>query len=127
MFHLDFSGGANGKESACQRRRLNDVSSTPWLGISPGEGHGNVLQCSRLENPMGGGAWWATVHRVRKESEATGATEATEHISMHVPSTYSILTKSNSKFKSSLYRKSYIFIYIHISSQKNKKANKFTL
>ena len=31
-----------------------------------GEGNGNLLQCSCLENPMEGGAWWAAVHRVAK-------------------------------------------------------------
>ena len=31
---------------------------------SPGEGNGNPLQYSCLENPMDGGAWWATVYRV---------------------------------------------------------------
>ena len=31
---------------------------------SPGEGNGNPLQYSCLENPMDGGAWWATVHGV---------------------------------------------------------------
>ena len=35
-------------------------------GRSPGEGNGNPLQYSCLENPMDGGAWWATVHRVVK-------------------------------------------------------------
>ena len=38
----------------------------PGLGRSPGEGNGNPLQCSCLENPMDGGAWWATVHGVAK-------------------------------------------------------------
>ena len=33
---------------------------------SPGEGNDNPLQYSCLENPMDGGAWWATVHRVAK-------------------------------------------------------------
>ena len=33
---------------------------------STGEGHDNPLQCSCLENPMDGGAWWATVHGVAK-------------------------------------------------------------
>ena len=47
-----------------------DVGSTPGLGRSPGEGNGNPLQCSGLENPMDGGAWWATVHRV-SESDTT--------------------------------------------------------
>ena len=32
----------------------------------PGEGNGNPLQYSCLENPMDRGAWWATVHRVAK-------------------------------------------------------------
>ena len=34
---------------------------------SPGEGNGNPLQCSWLENPMEGRAWWATIHGVTKE------------------------------------------------------------
>ena len=37
-----------------------------WSGRSPGEGNGNPLQYSCLENPMVGGAWQATVHRVTK-------------------------------------------------------------
>ena len=36
----------------------------PALGRSPGEGNGNPLQCSWLENPRGGGAWWASVYGV---------------------------------------------------------------
>ena len=43
-----------------------DVGSIPRLGRSPGEGNGNLLQYSCLENPMDGGAWWATVHGVAK-------------------------------------------------------------
>ena len=35
-------------------------------GRSPGEGNGNPLQYSCLENPMDGGAWWATVHGVTR-------------------------------------------------------------
>ena len=35
-------------------------------GRSPGEGNGNPLQYSCLENPMDGGTWWDTVHRVAK-------------------------------------------------------------
>ena len=47
-----------------------DVDSIPGPGKSPGEGNGNPLQCSCLENPMDRGAWWATVHgRVTKESD----------------------------------------------------------
>ena len=43
-----------------------DVGWTPGLGSSPGRGHDNPLQYSRLENPMGSEVWWATVHRVSK-------------------------------------------------------------
>ena len=43
-----------------------DTGSIPGGGRSPGEGHGNPLQYSCLENPMGRGAWWATVHGVAK-------------------------------------------------------------
>ena len=54
-----FPGGSDGKESACN---AGDLGSIPGLGTSPGEGNGNPLQYSCLENPMDGGAWWATVH-----------------------------------------------------------------
>ena len=43
-----------------------ETGSIPGLGRSPGEGNGNPLQYSCLENPMEGGAWWATVHGVAK-------------------------------------------------------------
>ena len=45
-----FSGGSDGKESACNVR---DLGSIPGLGRSPGGGHGNPLQYSCLENPPG--------------------------------------------------------------------------
>ena len=45
---------------------LRDAGSYPGLGRSPGGGHGNPLQYSCLEKPMGRGAWWATVHGVTK-------------------------------------------------------------
>ena len=49
--------------SACN---VGDPGSIPGLGRSPGEGNGNPLQYSCLENPMDGGAWWATVPGVAK-------------------------------------------------------------
>ena len=52
-----------GKESTCN---TGDAGSIPGWGRSPGEGNGNTLQYSCLENPMGRGAWWATVHGVAK-------------------------------------------------------------
>ena len=42
------------------------LGSIPRWGRAPGEGIGNPLQYSCLENPMDGGTWWATVHRVAK-------------------------------------------------------------
>ena len=50
-------------ESACDVR---DPGSIPQLGRSPGEGSGNPLQYSYLENPMDRGAWRATVHSIAK-------------------------------------------------------------
>ena len=43
-----------------------DKGLIPGLGRSPGEGNGNSLQYSCLENPMDRGAWWATVHEVAR-------------------------------------------------------------
>ena len=43
-----------------------ELGSIPGLGRSTGEGNGNPLQYSCLENPMDRGAWQATVHRVAK-------------------------------------------------------------
>ena len=54
-----FPGGSDGKESACN---AGDLGSIPVSGRSPGEGNGNPLQYSCLENPTEGGAWWATVY-----------------------------------------------------------------
>ena len=45
---------------------IRDMGSIPGLGRSPGGGHGNPLQYSCLENPVGRGALQATVHRIRK-------------------------------------------------------------
>ena len=49
--------------SACS---AGDLGLIPGLGRSPGEGNGNPLQYSCLENPMDRKAWWATVHGVAK-------------------------------------------------------------
>ena len=46
--------------------KAGDTNSVPRLGRPPGEGNGNPLQYSCQENPMDGGAWRATVHRVAK-------------------------------------------------------------
>ena len=48
-----FLGGSDGKESTCN---AGDMGSIPGLGRSPGEGNGNPLQCSCLENPTDKGS-----------------------------------------------------------------------
>ena len=60
---LDFPGGSDGKESACN---AGDQGSIPGLGRSLGEGSGNPLQYSCLENSMDRGTWRASVHGVTK-------------------------------------------------------------
>ena len=59
--YLGFPGGSVCKESACN---AGDLGSIPELGRSPGEGNGNPLQYSCLENPMDRGTWQATVANV---------------------------------------------------------------
>ena len=54
---------SDGKASVCNS---GDPGSSPGLGISSGEGNGNAIQYSFLENFMDRGAWQATVHRVAK-------------------------------------------------------------
>ena len=49
-----FPGGSDGKASAYN---AGDLGSIPGSGRSPGEGNGNPLQFSCMENPMNGGAW----------------------------------------------------------------------
>ena len=60
---VGFPGGSDSKASACS---AGDPGSIPGSGRSPGEGNGNPLQDSCLENPMDREAWWATVHGVAK-------------------------------------------------------------
>ena len=60
------------KEPTCQcRSPIRDAGSIPGSGRSPGGGHDNPLQYSRLENPMVRGGWQAVVHRVAKELNMT--------------------------------------------------------
>ena len=55
-----------------------DMGSIPVLGRSPGEGNGNPLKYSCIENSMDRGVWWSTVHRVA-ESDMTEHTHARMH------------------------------------------------
>ena len=55
MHHLTqgFPGGASGKNPSASAGDIRDVGSIPGLERSPGDGHGNSLQFSCLENPLG--------------------------------------------------------------------------
>ena len=62
-FPWGFPGNSDSKESAYNAA---EPGSIPGSGRSPGEGNGNPLPYSCLENSLDRGAWWATVHRVTK-------------------------------------------------------------
>ena len=70
-WYSGFPRGSGGKVSACN---AGDLGSIPGSGRSPGEGNGNLLQYSCLENSMDCGLWQASVHRVTKESDMTKVT-----------------------------------------------------
>ena len=55
-------GGSVVEKSPANAGDTGDTGSIPGLGRSPGEGNGNPLRYSCLENPVDRGAWWATVH-----------------------------------------------------------------
>ena len=76
-FHVPSPMAHVGKESVCN---AGDTALIPGLGKSPGEGNGNPLQYSCLENPMDRGTWWATVHGVTESDTTEQLT-----LSFHVP------------------------------------------
>ena len=64
-FIFEFDGSV-GNEPTSNAGDTGGMSSIPGSGRSPGEGNGNPLQYSCLENPMDKGTLWATVQRVTK-------------------------------------------------------------
>ena len=56
----------SGSDNEASAHNAGDLGSIPGLETSPGEGNGNPLQYSCLENSMDGEAWWAIVHGVAK-------------------------------------------------------------
>ena len=76
-------------------QEMQEMSSIPWLGISPGVGNGNLLQYSYLENSMDREAWWAALHG-QEESDTT------KLVSLHI------------------YTHIYVYVYAYIYSKKIK-------
>ena len=70
---MGFPGGSAVKNLPAMQEPQGDTVSIPGSERSPGEGYGNPLQYSCLENSKNRGAWWATVHEVI-ESDTTEAT-----------------------------------------------------
>ena len=84
LFNRGFPGSSDSKESAYNAGNLGSI---PGLGRSPGEGNGNPLQYSCLENPMDRGAWWATVHGVTQSWTRLNA----QHTTLFCSTVWSIL------------------------------------
>ena len=79
-----FPGGSEVKASACN---AGDLGSIPGLGRSLGEGNGNPLQYSCLENPMSGGAWWAKQSTGSQRVGQDWATSLSLSLSLHATTT----------------------------------------
>ena len=74
---LGFPGGSDGKESACN---VGNLGLIPGLERSPGEGHGNLLQYSCLENPHGQRSLEGYSPWGHKESDTTERLSTAQHI-----------------------------------------------
>ena len=63
---MGLSGGSVVKNPPANAGNARDSGSIPGSGRSPGAGNGTLLQYSCLENSMGRGAWWTTLHEVAR-------------------------------------------------------------
>ena len=80
-FFFPFSSGTNSKNLPANAGKARDSGSISGLGRSPGVRNDTLLQYGCLENSMGRGAWWATVHWVTKQSDM--AKRLTTHTHTH--------------------------------------------
>ena len=74
-----------------------DAGLIPGLGRSPGEGNGNPLQYSCLENPIDRGAWQATVHGGHKSQ-----TQVSDHTTTCICHIFCIQSSANGHLSSSV-------------------------
>ena len=74
---MGFPHSSVSKESTCN---AGDPSSIPGLERSPGEGNGNPLQYSCLENPVDRGAWRTTVHGVTRVRHDLATKQQTQYL-----------------------------------------------
>ena len=87
--NIILNGGSDGKVSVYN---AGDPGLSPGLGRSSGEGNGNPLQYSCLDNPMDGGALQATVHGVTKSR--TRLSDFQFHLHYHIYGLYYVETGS---------------------------------
>ena len=71
------------KNLSANAGNIRDLALIPGSGRSPGEGNGNPLQCSGLENPMDRGAWRATVHGVTESQTRLSDLARRTHVSVN--------------------------------------------
>ena len=89
----------SGKVPTCSAGAAGDVGSDSWVEKIPLEGSSVFLmnaiptQYSYLENPMDGGAWWATVHRVTKSQTRLKPLSTHTHICIHADKTHECITE----------------------------------
>ena len=81
-------------------REESDMTERPHFHFSLsciGEGNGNPLQCSCLENPRDGGAWWAAVYGVAQSWTQLKRLSSSSSCKKYLASSWSVLRKFNEK------------------------------
>ena len=92
-----FPGGTVGKNLPTSAGDARDMGLIPGWERSPGEGNGNPLQDSCLENTMDRGTCWATVHEVTKESDTTEQRNNKDHVAWRTCGSSENLRNNNDK------------------------------
>ena len=88
--YQEFPRWLSRRDSTCQCRRLRRRGFNPWVRKNPGEGNGNPLQYSCLVNPRDKGAWWVTVHGVRKSQTWLSILTHVCYLAFLIPSCFRI-------------------------------------